>query len=114
MINAFHIKLHFQLPPTGMRVTFSLLMMLSLIYLTFAIFRSLLTDLYRTICLCVKELMKNNPEQPVCLVMDDFSLLLSLGLQLQELVKFVHQCHFLLCTTVGYCKVSFSFFHISK
>ncbi|KAL5493626.1 hypothetical protein EMCRGX_G014830 [Ephydatia muelleri] len=68
--------------------------------------RSLLTDLYRTICLCVKELMKNNPEQPVCLVMDDFSLLLSLGLQLQELVKFVHQCHFLLCTTVGYCKRS--------
>ena len=58
--------------------------------------------------------MKNNPEQPVCLVMDDFSLLLSLGLQLQELVKFVQQCHFLLCTTVGYCKVSFSFFHISK
>ena len=76
----------------------------------FCHFRSLLTDLYRTICLCVKELMKNNPEQPVCLVMDDFSLLLSLGLQLQELVKFVHQCHFLLCTTVGYCKVSFIFF----
>ena len=67
---------------------------------------SLLTDLYHTIYLCVKELMKNYPALPVCLVVDDCSLLLSLGLKVQELVNFVHLCHFLLCTSVGYCKKS--------
>lgn len=71
------------------------------------LFSSLLTDLYHTIYLCVKELMKNYPALPVCLVVDDCSLLLSLGLKVQELVNFVHLCHFLLCTSVGYCKVSF-------
>ena len=83
-------------------------------YPHFAVRRSFLSDLRHTICLCVKELKIKYPDTPVCLIVDDFSLLLSFGLKIHELVDFIHFCHFLLCSSTGFCQVSFFLFIFSK
>ncbi len=50
--------------------------------------------------------MKLKPGRPVCLVVDDLSIMLSLGLEMKALVDFVHYSQQMLCAHDGLCKVT--------
>ena len=44
-------------------------------------------------------------DRPVCLIIDDISVLLSVGMGVAEVVSLVHYCQQLLCSPDGLCKV---------
>lgn len=44
-------------------------------------------------------------DRPVCLIIDDISVLLSVGVGVAEVVSLVHYCQQLLCSPDGLCKV---------
>lgn len=46
------------------------------------------------------------PNRPVCLVIDDLSVLLSLGVKLSEMISFIGYCRHLLLSPDGSCSVS--------
>lgn len=45
-------------------------------------------------------------DRPVCLVIDDLSVVLSVGVGVREVGDFVHYCQQLLCAPDGVCKVT--------
>ena len=45
-------------------------------------------------------------ERPVCVLVDDFSVLLNVGVDLSEVILFVQRCMHLLTSNQGPCKVS--------
>ena len=49
--------------------------------------------------------MKVNPDKPVCLVVDDLSTVLCVGVSMKAVVEFVHYCQHMLCAPDGSCKV---------
>ena len=52
----------------------------------------------------------SEPDRPVCLVIDDLSVLLSLGVQLSEVVSFIGYCRQLLLSPKGPCNVTRIYF----
>ena len=44
-------------------------------------------------------------EQPVCIIIDDASTLLSVGVGVAEVMSLIHYCQQLLCSPNGLCKV---------
>ena len=64
-----------------------------------------LRGLYQLLRRSVAEMKEPNPDRPVCLVIDDLSVLLSLGVGVREVGGFVHYCREMLCSPGGLCEV---------
>lgn len=55
-----------------------------------------LRDLYKQLRGCVLDVRRVKPDRPVCLVMDDLSVLVSVGVRLVEVVGLAHYCQHML------------------
>lgn len=53
----------------------------------------------------VERVVMEKGEEPVCVLVDGFSVLLSIGVTLREAVMFVQKCMHLLTSSQGPCKV---------
>ena len=51
-----------------------------------------LRGLYQSLKAEIHGLTERNPGKPVCLVLDDFSVLMSLGVRTEEVISFVRYC----------------------
>ena len=57
-----------------------------------------LVPLYKLLEQSVSDLKKLHPDKPVCLVLDDLNVLLSVGVRVSEVVALVQYCRNLLCS----------------
>ena len=65
---------------------------------------STLRELYQKVHHSIEGAL-SEPDRPVCLVIDDLSVLLSLGVQLSEVVSFISYCRQMLLFPQGPCNV---------
>ena len=101
---------------TGSRIAFSLdrlgnctVSWCRIILLYFHPSESTLRELYQKVYCSVESGALSEPDRPICLIIDDLSVLLSLGVQLSEVVSFIGYCRQMLLSPQGPCNVS----HIS-
>ncbi len=66
----------------------------------------LLRGLYQLIRVSITSLVNSKPDRPVCLVVDDLSTVLSIGVDVKAVVDFVHYSQQMLCAPDGLCKVN--------
>ena len=66
-----------------------------------------LRGLYQMLRESITKLRSSQLDKPVCVILDDFSVLLSVGVSVREMVSLIHYCQQLLCTPEGLCQVSY-------
>ena len=105
----FHVSLPSLLLPSSSSSSSSLLLLSPLLLLLLLSSTSLsvsrdfsLQGLYQLLRDSVTSLRQ---DRPVCLIIDDISVLLSVGVGVAEVVSLVHYCQQLLCSPDGLCKV---------
>ena len=64
-----------------------------------------LQGLYRALSTSLANCIRAKPDKPVCLVIDDLSVVLGVGVRVVEVVKLVNYCNQMLCSRKGLCKV---------
>ena len=68
--------------------------------------KSTLHELYQKVYRSIESGALSEPDRPICLVIDDLSVLLSLGVQLSEVVSFISYCRQVLLSPQGPCYVN--------
>ncbi len=58
-----------------------------------------LRGLYKLLHQCLLDVRRVKPDKPVCLVLDDLSVLVSVGVRLVEVVGLVHYCQHMVTST---------------
>ena len=65
-----------------------------------------LTDVSKTLEQVIRDGVKEDEQQPTCLIIDGLSMLLSVGVPLGHVMSLVHRCVHLLTSSDGPCHVS--------